>query len=123
MPIKLTQHLRDLIVTEFALGHTNAAIASKHGISTSQVWKMRRNYTYYGDTQAPCISRRGRPPLLTKSQEDALLQYLNNRPDAYLDEMCWFIFDEFNIIIAESTLSQVLARRRWTRKAVCLNFI
>lgn len=45
-----------------------------------------------------------------------MLQYLSDRPDAYLEELKYVLFDEFNIEIAARTISSVLQRRRWNRK-------
>ena len=43
---------------------------------------------------------------------------MNERPSAYLDEIAWFIWDEYEVVISESGLSRVLKRMNWSRKVV-----
>jgi len=47
-----------------------------------------------------------------------LLEYLEDRPTAYLDEMQFFLFDEFEIECDLSTVYRALQRQRWSRKVV-----
>jgi hypothetical protein len=47
-----------------------------------------------------------------------LRTFLNERPSAYLDEMAWFIWDEYEVIATESTISRELKKMNWSRKAV-----
>lgn len=46
----------------------------------------------------------------------ALLEYLEERPTAYLDEMRFFIFNAFDILVDESTISRELRRLDFSRK-------
>ena len=48
--------------------------------------------------------------------------YLNERPTAYLDELSWFIWDEYEVVATESTISRALKKIKWSRKAVYLSF-
>jgi len=50
--------------------------------------------------------------------EEALAEYLKERPWAYRDEMGWFLWDEFEINVNLRTLSNVLKRMGHTRKTV-----
>ena len=45
-----------------------------------------------------------------------MLEYLTDRPTAYLDEIAWFIFDETDIIVHPRTIWNILHRARWSRK-------
>jgi transposase len=58
----------------------------------------------------------GRPRLLTKAQLEDLLAYLDERPDAYLDEMAYYIFDRHSIDVSIPTVSRLLKEGRWSRK-------
>jgi hypothetical protein len=46
------------------------------------------------------------------------LEFLDDQPTAYLDEMQQFIYDEFDELeVSIGCIRNVLDRERWTRKA------
>ncbi len=45
---------------------------------------------------------------MNREMELDLLDFLEYEPTSYLDEMCWFLFDEFEIFLSTSTVSRVL---------------
>jgi hypothetical protein len=45
-----------------------------------------------------------------------LLQYLQEKPTAYLDEMVEFLVDTFNVEVSDRTVYRTLDRAGWTRK-------
>jgi hypothetical protein len=47
-----------------------------------------------------------------------LLEYLRENPWGYLDEMVAFIYDEYDVVLAESTVYKELRRVKWSRKKV-----
>ncbi len=47
----------------------------------------------------------GRPQKMNREMELDLLDFLEYKPRSYLDEMCWFLFDEFEIVLSTSTVS------------------
>ena len=62
------------------------------------------------------ISHGGRSRALDLAVSMALLDYLEERPTAYLDEMRFFIYDAFDILADESTISRELKRLDFSRK-------
>jgi len=42
---------------------------------------------------------RGRPRKLSILYIEELLEYLDERPIAYLDELVYYLFDEFNLLV------------------------
>lgn len=46
-----------------------------------------------------------------------MLEYVLDRPTAYLDEIAWFIFDETGISVHPKTIWNVLSRANFSRKA------
>ncbi len=58
----------------------------------------------------------GRPRKLNRIHQQALLEYLEQRPTAFQDEMSWFLWDQFQLVVAESTISRALKRLGWNRK-------
>ena len=47
-----------------------------------------------------------------------LLDFLEDKPTAYITEMQDFLFDEFDILTSSSTIRRVLQAARWSRKAI-----
>jgi hypothetical protein len=58
----------------------------------------------------------GRNPTLTKPMVAALVEHLLEKPELYLDEMAWFFWDEFGVIVSTSTISRALHRAGWSKK-------
>ena len=54
------------------------------------------------------ISYRGRPRTLDLAHSIALLNFLDERPIAYLDEMRFFLYNAFDLLVDESTISRKL---------------
>ena len=54
--------------------------------------------------------------------EQDLLKFLNEKPSAYLDEMVWFIWDEYNVEVSESTLSRVLKSLHWSKNSLSISY-
>lgn len=79
---------------------------------------MRRNWERSGEVTPPKHIDQGRPALLSKEIVDDLLFFLSQRPTAYLDEMKWFIWDEYEVDVSETTIWRALQKRKWTRKKV-----
>jgi hypothetical protein len=53
---------------------------------------------------------------LNQFHEIELLRYLKQRSHAYLNEMCWFVWDEFKISVNDSIVNKALKRLSWNRK-------
>ena len=78
---------------------------------------MRRSYRNCGLVYVDPLERRGgRPILLDDWYVNELHVYLQQRPTAYLDELVFFLWDEFELDVSESTVYRALKRSRWSRK-------
>ena len=97
MPPPLPYTVRQDITELFVRGDTTDWIHYVTGVSISQVNKMRANWKAYDDVVAPEVVSQGRPCLMSMEIELDLLQLLKARPTAYLDEMCWFILNEYGV--------------------------
>ena len=100
----------------FEAGLPVREIVRQTSLYQDTVYKLRKDYRSFGQLYPPQSVKLGRPRLLTTEQEERLLDYLSDRPTAYLDELSWFCADEFNIAVGESTIRSVLKRQRWLRK-------
>ena len=118
MPLSLPDDLRTEIESYFIRRETTKWIRQATGVCVAQVNKMRKNWELYSLTIAPKHEQQGRPRHITAAMEEDLLGYLEQRPTAYLDEMAWFIFDEYDVEVTPRTISNCLHRMGWTRKKV-----
>lgn len=113
----LSYELRAAIKLRFEQNDSVEAIATAAKVSNRQVRRMRTNWARYGEVTAPKSAiAPHRPRKLSQYHELQLLEYVEQRPYACLDELCWFLFDEFNIPVDESTVSRALKRLAWDRK-------
>jgi hypothetical protein len=48
----------------------------------------------------------------------ALLEFLNIKPSSYREDMLYFLWDEFNVMVSEATVGRFLSKQRWSRKVV-----
>ena len=88
-------------------GKDDKHILGRTGLSVRQVRKMRRNWEQFGEVVKPQLAA-GRPKKMCQLHNQALLEYLEERPTAYQDEMAWFLWDEFDLTVDESTISRAL---------------
>jgi len=49
-----------------------------------------------------------------------LLEFLEDEPTAYIDEMQDFLYDTFDIEVSLSTIGRTLKQQKWSKKA-CAN--
>ena len=85
------------------------------GVSSRQLRKMRHNWEHFSEVAKPQLAT-GQRKKMNQQQIDQLLVYLDQRPTSYLDEMCWFLYDEFDVLVRESTVSRTLKQMAWNRK-------
>jgi transposase len=54
--------------------------------------------------------------VLMLSTIKGLLQFLVEKPTAYLDEMEEFLLDEYGAVVSQATIYRTLERAKWSRK-------
>lgn len=115
MPPHLSTSVRQLIWFSFESGKADNHILNVSGISVRQLRKMPRNCEEFGEVVRPQLTS-GRPRKLNRIHQQALLEYLEQRPTAFQDEMSWFLCDHFQVVVVESTIWRGLKRLGWNRK-------
>jgi transposase len=93
----------------------DAEMAGVARCSTRSIKRIRSNLRCFGTTKAP-RNGGGRPRSITHPMLDALREHLLERPDRYLDEMAVFLWDEFEVLPALSTISRALKSIGWSNK-------
>ena len=77
---------------------------------------MKTNLELFGTFYPPAFNRIGRPRALTNAEEQWILDYLDDQPTAYMDELALGIWDEYQVDLNPSTVLRVLQRHGWSRK-------
>ena len=117
MPSPVPEPIRALIQEEFERGYSNDAIvAGPYGVGMRTVQRMRSHWVRYGTVFIPNDSPGGQPRVISQLIEEQLLAYLEQRPMAYLDELVYMLFDEFDLVVDQCTVWRCLNRLRWSRK-------
>ncbi len=57
-----------------------------------------------------------RSKILSEYHAQKLLDFLSQRLIIYQNDMIWFLYNKFNIIISQSTISKVLKQAKYSRK-------
>ncbi len=78
--------------------------------------RMRFNWTHFDEIIAFVLTIKHRSRKLNQFHEIELLRYLKQRSHAYLNEMCWFVWNEFEISVNDSIVNKALKRLSWNRK-------
>lgn len=112
----LSHNVKATVHFHLERGDSNKFIEDATRLSGRQICRMRSNWEHFGGVVRPKLSIGNRPRILSQYHNKQLLSYLEQQPTAYLDEMCWFLFDEFDISVSKSTVCRALQRLSWTRK-------
>ena len=125
MPSKLTQAARDDIQLQLEAGTLVDIIANAYRISERQVYKMRENLHLFG-TVAPDPAQfqvQGRPRLVTPEAREGVLDFLlENGKLAYIDEVKFYLEEEWGIKVSPKTAHRVIESLEMTKKVVSHSF-
>ena len=108
--------IKAAIKYDLETGRTDGEIVERHQVSKSLVYRYRKHWEEWGEVSLPPFSQGGRRRALDLAVSMALLDYLEEKPTAYLDEMRFFLFDAFDVLVDESTISRELKRLGFSRK-------
>ncbi len=115
MPQALTQDLRDEIQFHLARGDSTAFIHKAIHVIIQQINRMRKKHLHFSDVTST-LDTIGRSKILSEYHAQKLLDFLSQRLIVYQNDMIWFLYDEFDIVISQSTISRLLKQARYSRK-------
>jgi transposase len=99
-------------------------IAETYRCHASTISRIKQNVAIFGDPQPAPVSVQGRPRKITVEALEGLLDWVlengEEHKTAYLDEMRYFLEDEYDIEVSKQTISRVLRENDITRKAVSI---
>lgn len=97
-------------------GLNNSQIERETGVMRRHVARFRRNIQYWGQPYPPECVKLGRPRRLRQVHRTKMLEYLNGRPQAYLEELRDWLYDEYDLAVSLLTIHNELKRAKWSRK-------
>ena len=112
---KLQGSMVQAIVERIEAGQKNHEIHDSLRVDPKTVWKYRLDLEAFDQPYPPRCIKIGRPPLLRQCHKDALLELLEGKPTAYIDEMQAFLCDDFDVQVSPATITRALSDMRWTR--------
>ena len=117
MPLAVPDHIRNMIQADMEAGYGNEAIlAGGYGVGRRTVERYRQSFNCYGLISVPADTGHGRHLVLNNLYTQELLGFLAERPSAYLDEMAYFLVDEYGLTVSPITVYRALKRSKWSRK-------
>ena len=100
-------------------GVSNPTIREVEGASRRAIQTIKRKVFTYGTASIPeGLSRNGRPPKLDDNEATGLKVFLEHKPWAYLDEMQYYLFDDWGVYCDVSTISRALKKHKISRKVI-----
>ena len=115
MPQALTQDLRDEIQFHLARGDSTTFIHNATHVIRQQINRMRKKHLHFSDVTS-ALDTIDRSKILSKYHAQKLLDFLSQRLIIYQNDMIWFLYDEFDIVISQSTISKMLKQAKYSRK-------
>ncbi|KAF4301496.1 hypothetical protein GTA08_BOTSDO07070 [Botryosphaeria dothidea] len=115
MVVRYSQKVRNDVTDLIKAGTSDEDIIKQTGISSRTLRCWRRDVQYRGVAGGTLNQKPGRPATIQVHIEEAIRDYLLSRPDASYDEVLWFIFDEFDILISRWTLHRLYESRGWEK--------
>lgn len=116
MPPRLPEAQIDRICARLRAGDTVRSIVADEDVSARCVRNYASNLTVFDSPHSSSITKMGRPKLLAPGHLAILEDWLLGRPESYLDEMQYFLWDQFNITCYISTIKRSLDSADHTRK-------
>lgn len=92
------------------------AIAHEIHRHVATKYRDQKNLFTYESISAPRRRQLGAPRKIPKTAENSLIEYLNRHPWANQKEMSWFLWEEWGILVHQSTIPREIAKRAWSRK-------
>lgn len=87
-------------------------------VSYLLVLKVQRNLKLWNVAKSPKLVVQGRPRKITAAMGEGLKESLHAKPSMYIDEMVWFLWDEFDCMVSERSVRRWLEQQRFSKKLI-----
>ncbi len=78
---------------------------------------MRKKHLHFSDVTS-ALDTIDRSKILSEYHAQKLLDFLSQQFIVYQNDMIWFLYNEFDIVISQSTISRLLKEARYSRKII-----
>lgn len=123
-PTRKQQHSQQILLYQinkirelWSQGLSNNTVATIIGIGRRTVDKLRLNLNLFNELYLVFV-KRGPIRRLNREQEDFILDYIRDRPTAYLQEIQQFLYNEFEVVLSKQRISEIIKEREFSKKAV-----
>ena len=115
MSLSLFSAMQSCIHVHFNHSNFTVFIFKVIEVNVIQIRKMRRSYIIINIITASLDERSFK---LSDYHAEQLIEYLHQRLTVYQDEMIWFLFNEFSIVIDQSIVFKLLVTWKWSKKLI-----
>ena len=96
-------------------------IVIKLNVSKRQVRRMKSHFYLYA-SMISSIKRNDSFKIIDEIMKETFLDWINHRFTVYLNEMCLFLYDEFDIVVIIWIIKKLFKRVDWTHKKIDIIF-
>ena len=95
-----------------------ASIAKLEGVGKATISRIIGNLRKFGTHTAPPppLIKKGRPFAIPPAARDRLKEFVETNPEAFLYEMQYDLYDRFNLVFSQPTISRTLYYMKICRK-------
>lgn len=116
MPPPLSDACKERIQQRIFDDIDDDTIAKAEDVSSRTIRRIRFNLRTFGTPTAPSVVKKGRPLAIIPAMQAGLRTYLEAKPWAHRDEMIEYVFDDWDVLVDQSTMSRTLQRAHISRK-------
>jgi transposase len=113
---KYAESVRQTVEACLRAGVEVNQIAQEVYVSHQWVSFLRQNLDAFDTVSPATLSVQGRPRKITREAEEGILDFIEQNPTAYQDEIAEFLLSEYNIEAYTSTVCRTLKRLNQTHK-------
>ncbi len=111
----LTQNLRDEIQFHLARDDSTTFIHKVTYVIRQQINCMRKKHLHFSDVTS-ALDTIDKSKILSEYYAQKLLDFLSQWLIIYQNDMIWFLYNEFDIVISQNMISRLLKQARYSRK-------
>ena len=117
MPVTFNDEIRLVMLTYIEENQKTTWIAFKLNVSERQIKRMKRNFRLYA-SMILSIKKNDFFKIIDEIMKKTLFDWINHRFTMYLNEMCLFLYDEFDIVVIIWIVKKFFKRIDWTHKKI-----
>lgn len=121
MPLPLPDAQKDRIQLHLHNRLDVASIAKTEGVAKASIYRIIHNLSTFGTHTAPPKAKKGRPSAISPAARDRLKAFIEENPEAYQYEIQYDLFDQFGVVVSQSTICKTIYAMKISRKGSVAN--